>query len=130
MTKDNFFDRKFYLDILDKRITDLKDGYRQNIAVIGDELVGKTSIIFKFLNNFYDNRIIIIYLEIRPGSLPSFARRFIAILLYNFLANSGMYLEENLDFLVNKSQKYIPKTVEKIKGILTALERRKKNNIF
>ena len=66
MTKDNFFDRKSYLDILDKRITDMKDGYRQNIAIIGDELVGKTSIIFNFLNNFHDNRLIIIYLEIRP----------------------------------------------------------------
>ena len=130
MTKDNFFDRKSYLDILDKRITDMKDGYRQNIAIIGDELVGKTSIIFNFLNNFYDNRLIIIYLEIRPESLPSFARRFIGVLLYNFLINSGIVLQENLDFLINKSEKYIPKTVEKIKSILAALERRKKSNIF
>src|SRR3989338_3946240 len=130
MTKDNFFDRKSYLDILDKRITDMKDSYRQNIAIIGDELVGKTSIIFNFLNNFYDNRLIIIYLEIRPESLPSFARRFIGVLLYNFLINSGINLQENLDFLINKSEKYIPKTVEKIKSILAALERRKKSNIF
>lgn len=130
MTKDNFFDRKSYLDILDKRITGMKDGYRQNIAIIGDELVGKTSIIFNFLNNFYDNRLIIIYLEIRPESLPSFARRFIGVLLYNFLINSGIVLQENLDFLINKSDKYIPKTVEKIKGILSGLQRRKKNNVF
>ncbi len=130
MTKDNFFDRKSYLDILDKRITDLKDGYRQNTAIIGDELVGKTSIIFNFLNNFYDNRLIIIYLEIRPESLPSFARRFIGVLLYNFLINSNISLQENLDFLITKSEKYIPKAVEKIRYILAALERRKKNNIF
>ena len=130
MTKDNFFDRKYYLDILDKRITDSKDGYRQNIAIIGDELVGKTSTIFKFLNNFCDNRIIIIYLEIRPESLASFARRFIGVLLYNFLINSGISLQENLDFLINKSEKYIPRTVEKIRHILAALERKKKNDIF
>ncbi|PIP20645.1 MAG: hypothetical protein COX40_03630 [Candidatus Omnitrophica bacterium CG23_combo_of_CG06-09_8_20_14_all_40_11] len=130
MTKDNFFDRKSYLDILDKRITDLKDGYRQNIAIVGDELVGKTSTICKFLNNFCDNRIIIIYLEIRPESLSSFARRFIGVLLYNFLINSGVSLQENLDFLIAKSEKHIPKTVEKIRCILAALERRKKNNIF
>lgn len=130
MTKDTFFDRKYYLDILDKRITDIKDGYRQNLAIIGDEQVGKTSIIFKFLNNFYDNRIIITYLEIRPESLASFARRFIGILLYNFLVNSGIPMEENLDFLISKSEKYAPRTVEKINYILSALEKRKKNNIF
>ena len=62
MIKDSFFDRKVYLDILEKRISDLKYGYRQNLAIIGDELLGKTSIIFKFLNKFYDNHIIIIYL--------------------------------------------------------------------
>jgi len=130
MIKDKFFDRQFYLDILEKRIGGLKDNYRQNIAIIGDELVGKTSIIFKFLNKFYDNRIIILYLEVRPESLSSFVRRFIGVLLYNFLANSGMPLKEDLDFLINKSTKFIPKTTEKIKIILSAINRRKSNNVF
>ncbi len=130
MIKDNFYDRKYYLDILDKRVLGLKDGYRQNIAIIGDELVGKTSIVFKYLNKFYDNRFIIVYMEIRQETLDSFARRFIGVLLYNFLANSGIPIKENLDFLIDKSGKYIPKTTAKIKEILAALERRKKNNIF
>jgi len=130
MIKDNFFDRKTYLEILEKRIGDLKDGYRHNIAIVGDELVGKTSIIFKFLSNFYDNRIIIIYLETRPESLASFAKRFIGVLLYNFLINSGTPLREDLDFLISKSEKYIPQTVERIKSIFNALEKRRKNNVF
>ncbi|MBM3252460.1 MAG: hypothetical protein FJZ11_06780, partial [Candidatus Omnitrophica bacterium] len=130
MIKDNFFDRQVYLNILEKRISDFKDGYRQNMAIIGNELVGKTSIIFKFLNKFYDNRIIIIYLEIRPESLLLFAKRFIGVLLYNFLINSAIPLKEDLDFLIAKSEKYIPKTVEKIKSILVSLDKRKKNNIF
>jgi hypothetical protein len=130
MIKDNFFGRKAYLDTLEKRIGDLNDGYRQNIAILGDELIGKTSIIFKFLNMFYDNRIIIIYLEIRPESLASFAKRFIGVLLYNFLNNSGIPLKEDLDFLIKKSTKFIPKTAEKIRFILSSLERRKKNNVF
>jgi len=128
--KDKFFDRKLYLDILEKRIQGFKDNYRQNIAIIGDELVGKTSIIFKFLNKFYDNRIIITYLEVRQEPLNSFARKFIGVLLYNFLVNSGIPLKEDLDFLIAKSAKYIPKTVEKIKLILNAVDRRKRNNVF
>jgi len=125
-----YLERKQYSQVIEKRIRDLKDGYRQNIAIIGDELVGKTSIIFNFLKKFYDPRIITIYLEARPETLPSFARRFIGVLLYNFLNNSGDALKEDLDFLIDKSSKYIPKTVDKIKSILSELEKRKRSNIF
>lgn len=127
---DSFFDRKVYLDILEQRITALKDGYRQNIAFIGDELVGKTSLIFKFLNSFYNSHFIFIYLETRPESLASFSKRFIGVLLYNFLTPSEISLKEDLDFLVNKASNYIPKTVEKIKSILSQLQKNKKENIF
>jgi len=130
MTKDSFFGRQNYLEILEKRIHDLKDGYRQNIAIVGDELVGKTSIIFKFLSKFCDNRSIVLYLEARPEPLSTFAKRFIGVLLYNFLVNSNIPLKEDLDFLILKSARYIPKTTEKIKAILTSLQKRKKNNVF
>jgi len=130
MTKDKFFDRKNYLAILEKRIGGLLEGYRQNIAIIGDELIGKTSIIFKFLDKFCDNRIIMLYVEIRQESLNSFVRRFIGVLLYNFLINSGMPLKEDLDFLIVKSEKHIPKTTQRIRLILGALSKRKRNDIF
>lgn len=125
-----FFGRKSYLEILEKRVSGLKDNYRQNIAIIGDELVGKTSLIFKFLDGFQDNHIIILYVEVRLESLNSFAKRFMGILLYNFLINSGLPLKEDLDFLINKSEKYVPKTVERIRSILNSLSKRKKSNIF
>lgn len=130
MLRERFFDRRIYLDVLEKRMLGLKDNYRQNIALIGDELVGKTSIIFKLLNRFYDSRIIVLYLEIRPESPGSFAKRFIGVLLYNFLINSGISLKEDLEFLIQKSEKYIPKTVEKARYILGAIKKRKTNTIF
>jgi hypothetical protein len=130
MIKDKFFDRKNYIQILEKRVNSLKEGYRQNIAIIGDESVGKTSIIAKFLANFYDPRIITVYLEVRPESLEGVARRFIGALLYNFLLNSALPLKEDLDHLVVKSSRYIPKTTERINFILNELSRRKKINII
>ncbi|MCX5700123.1 MAG: ATP-binding protein [Candidatus Omnitrophica bacterium] len=130
MNKSVFFERKSYLELLNKRVSGLKDNYRQNIAIIGDELVGKTSIIFKFLEKFQDPNIITLYFEARPESLNSFARRFIGILLYNFLLRSAMPLKEDLDFLIAKSEKYIPQTIEKIRLILNSLSKRKKINIF
>jgi len=130
MLKEKFFDRKIYLDILQKRISGLKENYRQNIAIIGDELVGKTSMIFKFLSKFHDNHIIILYLEIRPESINVFAKRFISILLYNFLVNSEEPLKEDLEFLMNKSERYIPRTIDKIKQVLNAVGKRKTEDIF
>lgn len=130
MIKEGFFDRKLYLDILEKRISALKDGYRQNIAIIGDEFVGKTSIIFKFLNKFYDTRTITVYLEIRPEPLDSFVKRFVGVLLYNFLSASGIPLKEDIDFLINKSRKFAPKTAEKVRMILNATAKRKQNSSF
>lgn len=128
--KDIFLERKHYSQAIEKRIRSLKDGYRQNIAVIGDELVGKTTIIFDILKRFQDNHTIILYLEVRPETLEIFSKRFISVLLYNFLSNSGIPLKEDISFLLNKSEKYIPETTKKIKFILSSLQKRKKNNIF
>lgn len=128
--EDMFLERKAYSDVIERRILSLKDGYRQNIALIGDELAGKTSIIYNLLNKCYDNRIVTIYLEIRPESLDDFARRFIGVLLYNFLSASGAPLKEDLDFLIKRASGYIPKTIEKIKFILSSLEKRKRKGIF
>lgn len=128
--KDKFFGRVDFLEILNKRVLGLKESYRQNIALIGDELVGKTSILFKFLSTFQDNFIVPVYLEIRPESAATFVRRFIGVLLYNFLANSGLPLQEDLAFLIKKSQKYIPRTVERIGSVLNASGKRKSLNLF
>lgn len=130
MIKDIFLERKQYADVIVKRIQGLKDGYRQNIAVIGDELAGKTSLIFGILNKFYDSRFILVYVEARPETLDSFVRRFIGVLLYNFLAIGNIPLREDIDFLIDKSSRYIPKTVISIKQIISALKKRSKSGVF
>ncbi|MBN2831544.1 MAG: hypothetical protein JXL82_04660 [Candidatus Omnitrophica bacterium] len=130
MNKGIFFGRKAYLDTLSKRISGLKDNYRQNIAIIGDELVGKTSLIFKLMENSYDNRIILNFIETRPEAIDLFAKRFIGVLLYNFLNNSGIPLKEDLNFLISKVSRYIPRTEEKIRFILNNLTKKKTTNIF
>ena len=130
MAKQEIFARREYLDILEKRIRDLKDGYRQNIAVIGDESVGKTSILFHLLSNFCDNRIIPVYLEARSESLDSFVKRFIGVLLYNFLINSSLVLQEDLDFLMSKASRFAPRTVAQARLVLLLLSRRKKVGVI
>jgi hypothetical protein len=130
MIKERFFDRKNYIQILEKRVSSLKDGYRQNIAIIGEENVGKTSIVSKFLANYSDPKIITVFLEVRPESFDGFVKRFIGALLYNFLLNSGLTLKEDLGYLIEKSAKYIPATTERINFILNDLLKRKKVNMI
>lgn len=124
------FGRTQYLDILIKRTVGLKDGYRQNIALIGGEFAGKTTILRSFLDLFRDSRFLTVYIEPRQESLDSFCRRFIGTMLYNFLLPCSSGLREELDFLIEKSAIYVPQTAEKIKSLLTDIKKHKTDGIF
>jgi hypothetical protein len=128
--KDNFFGRASQIELLHKRVSSLKDGYRQNIAILGNEMVGKTSLIRRFLDRYSDPRTLILYLEARPEALEAFIRRFIASLLYNFLAGALLPLREDMDYLIKKSCGYLPRTSAKIRQLLSSLSRHKKTNLF
>lgn len=131
MSKPDFFDRKNYLDILEKRVKAIKDGYRHNVAIISDKDIGKTSVILNFLNRFTDPMILPIYLELRAEySREQFVRKFIGVLLYNFLENSNISRNEDLDFLIAKASRFIPRTIESIKTILSSLKKRNNENTF
>lgn len=125
---DIFFGRRNYLEIINKRVEGFKCGYRQNIAIIGDESIGKTSTIIHFLQKFNDNLIIPVYIDIRRESLAYFSRRFIGALLYGFLKNSAITLKEDIEFLIEKSRRYMPETTGRIQSILNGRE--KKENIL
>jgi len=125
-----FFGRENCLDIIKKRVEGLRHGFKQNIAIIADESMGKTALILNFLKNFYDTRTIPVYLEIKQEPLDYFIRRFIGTLLYNFLKNSELHLKEDLEYLILKSQKYIPRTAEKIKVIIESKENNRKDLIL
>ena len=125
MDKPDFFDRKIYLASLEKRVKAVKEGYRQNIAIIGDRDIGKTLLILHFLNHFNDPMILPLYLELRPEyTQEQFVRKFIGVLLYNFLENSTIQRNEDLDLLISKTNRFIPRTVEIIRVILNSLKRK------
>jgi hypothetical protein len=129
-TQERFFERTENLELIRKRVLGLKDSYRQNICLIGNELAGKTSLLHAFLGSFQDNLIVPVYLEARPESPLSFARRFIGVLLYNFMSNSGIPLKEDLEFLIGRSSRFIPQTVARMQTLLKAAQRRSIQTLF
>lgn len=127
---ENFLGRSDILALLEKRTAGLKDGYRQNIAILGPKFIGKTSCIFQFLSLLNDNQIIPIYLEIKPQSFVQFAHRFIGVLLYYFLQFKGLEVKEDLNFLIKKSKEYIPKTIERMERIESDLGKAKLDEAY
>lgn len=125
-----FFDRKDTLEILDKRIKGFREGFRQNIAIIGDELLGKSYLVKNFLSNFKDEAILPVYIELKQGSFQDFIRKFLGIVLFGLLKNSDLILREDLDYLIEKSTKFFPKVSLKVKEILAASDKKKNWEVF
>lgn len=125
------FERPAILELLVKRVTGLKNKYRQNIAIVGPQSLGKTSLIFNLLQHCTDNKVIPIYICLKPRSLEIFAKNFIGILLYQFLKGEHAKLQDNLEFLFEKSKPKIPKTVKAITQINKSIkESAPKDEIF
>lgn len=114
---EKFFGRGKALDLLSKRVEGLKDGYRQNIAIIGPKLIGKSSLILHLFFNFSHPKIIPIYIDLKPNSFSNFVYKFLGALLYHYLKNKDVETSIELEFLKKSAQNYIPKTVEVIRTI-------------
>ena len=123
---DNFFGRQEITDLLLKRATALKAGYRQNVALIGHRQLGKTSVLRHFLYCLKDPQILCIYVEIKFQALDYFVDQFIRSLLYHCLDGQGgqACASEPLSSLMEKAGHCIPKTVHRIAEITQLLRQR------
>src|SRR3989338_2759383 len=122
---DHFFGRREIIDLLVKRTQALKSGYRQNVAIIGHQQLGKTSILRHFLHLHQDPDILAIYVEIKLQALDYFIDQFVRSLLYQYLIQKeAMDPMESLTQLIEKASPFIPKTVKRIQDIRVLLRHR------
>lgn len=126
----NFFGRSNILEIIEKRVNHFRDGYKQNIALIGREQSGKTTLLKYFLSKFKDEQIIYVYLELQTSDLKVFIRKFAGGLLFNFLKNKGFMVNGDFNYLVDKSRAFVPKTVLHIAKINSDLEKERFTDAF
>jgi len=120
---EKFFGREEVLELLNKRASALKDGYRQNIALTGQSLAGKSSIILHFLHSIREEGFIPVYVEVVKEPFRSFANKFMATMIYNSLTKKIGDVDINLDSLLSRAQEILPKTSQAIKQVNTAIDR-------
>ncbi len=106
----HFYGRKDVLDLIRKRVGDLKEGCRQNLAFIGSRHIGKSAILLKFLHDFDDNAVVPIYLDLEGRDIHYFVSRAARCILYQFARIKGLPLQESLPSLAQAVRPYIPCT--------------------
>lgn len=119
---EQFFGRDDVLELLNKRVLALRDGYRQNIALTGQSLSGKSSIILHFLHLIREEGFLPIYVEVVKEPFDRFARKFIATMAFNALRMRGVDAGLDFDKLLSKTREIFPRTASAIKQVLTAVE--------
>jgi len=125
-----FFGRENILRVLEKRALALKDGYRQNVALTGPMLSGKSSILFQFFYSLKDPSFVPIYIEVVKESFPSFASRFIANLLFGYFSSCGYTSEKSPEELIKKAEASIPHTTRYIKKVKQELQKRRYTDAY
>src|SRR3989344_1383330 len=115
--EENFFGRRPIFDVLKKRLLGLKEGYRQNIALLGDRYVGKSSILQKFLADLDDKDIIPIYLDLNFKDLSYVVIKYVGGLLHHYSKSQNFTLHEDVQLLIESTKKFIPQTAKAIAKI-------------
>jgi hypothetical protein len=114
----NFYGRVSVLEVLKKRVMGLKEGYRQNVALLGDRYIGKTALLHRFMSQMEEQDVFFIYLDLENRDFDYFAIQFTKSLLYNYLKKENQSpLQEDLKLLCLAAKDRLPRTVFLVQAI-------------
>jgi len=116
------------------RVNSFAEGYRQNLAILGELYIGKTTLIKDLIrsNRLRRDAIIIVYLEAKPGPFELLVKLFIKSIIRQLTQNDAsspencdpsLLIEENLG-------KVYPKTAQVCMKILQDLEKGRFDEAF
>lgn len=126
---DDFFGRQENLDLMKKRVDGLKKGYRQNVALLGQELIGKSSLLLRLLDEVgKDKEIVAIYLAVRPESVQTFCNRFTEALLYYYFKKESV--AGGVEDLLKRAETTLPQTVDGILKTQKLFGRKSRDHIL
>lgn len=129
--KSEFIDREEISNLLQKRVKAFIKGYRQNIALFGPEMTGKTSIISKLILDLEEeDNLMPVYISLMEEPISRFATRFMKAVLYYALKKDKRYFKEirpseELSVLKDKAHNLCPRLIEHILRIEKLLEHKR-----
>src|SRR5258708_7242207 len=116
----NFYGRRGVLDVLKKRVMGLKEGYRQNVALLGNRYIGKTALLQRLMSQMDEQEdVFFIYLDLENRDFEYFAVQFTKTLLYNFLKKEKQFPQEDIKLLCTQARERLPRTVFLVQAIET-----------
>ncbi len=122
------YNRTDTLNSLIYRINSFSDGYRQNIAIIGEPYIGKTSLIKNLLasSEIKKDLIIPIYIEIKIEPFEFCAKRFIKSALFHLMQSDPLLTTpRDTVLLIEDLRRSYPKTAQTCMRVLQDLEKTK-----
>ncbi len=128
--KEDFFGRGQICGLLKKRVLGLKEGYRQNVALLGGRHVGKSTILKHFLSLLDGEDVTAIYLDLEKKDFHSFLTGFAGGLLYNYSKAKGLPLHKDINLLLESTKRQLPHTVSVISKIYKDSRNRKLTTSF
>jgi hypothetical protein len=114
----NFYGRRGVLEVLKKRVTGLKEGYRQNVALLGNRYIGKTALLQRLMSQTEEQDVYFVYLDLENRDFTYFALQFTKSLLYNYLKRENSpSLQEDLKLLCLGAKERLPRTVFVVQAV-------------
>lgn len=101
-----------------RRAEELMAGYRQNLALIGPPLIGKSVILRQSVERLKQRPPLLpVYLELREGvTMPEFVEQFASTLLYRYWVREGRDPPQTFEPLARLCQPYLPQTTALLKA--------------
>src|SRR3989338_8454128 len=87
---EKFFGRQDMLGNLWKRLDGFLKGYRQNIAILGQESIGKTWLVRYFAACINQTKLITIYIDMTHPDIKNVINRFLGSLLLGYFRNNNL----------------------------------------
>ena len=109
------YNRPDIISALVRRINSFSEGYRQNIAIIGDPYIGKTTLIRNILSSdeIKKDAIIPIYLEIKIEPFEFCAKRFIKSAIFQLMQSDPLLAKpQDTVLLMDDLKRDYPKTAQ------------------
>ncbi len=128
--KEIILKRTNILEPIYKRLNSLKDGYRQNIALIGQAGVGKTTILKYLSSTFKRSNLIFAYVNLECIDFKHFAYKLLGGILYSYLNEKGLIIKDEFSYLVKAAEQFLPNTAGGMKLISQLIDKDKINEAY